>query len=120
NVRNWMSYRSIKTEDQRDFRAIMQFVGLEDQCDDYWRTMALIDSAHRKAGQHIRRLLMKQILTSDLQDLEKLGRMDFELEDAEGVSLAGLRVKNIYPQTVSIHISRIGHPLELDGTSWLE
>ena len=31
NVRNWMSYRSIKTEDQKDFRAIMRLIGLEER-----------------------------------------------------------------------------------------
>ena len=119
NVRNWMSYRSIKTEDQRDFRAVMRLIGLEDRFDDYWQTMTLIDRAHRRAGQLIRKQLLAEVRGADLQDLEKLGRMDFELPGVEGVNLTAFRIQDIHPQIYEINVARLGHPFELDGNPWL-
>lgn len=114
NVRNWMSYRSIKTEDQRDFRAIMKLIGLADRFDDYWGTMTLIDSAHRKAGQFIRKQLLAQVRKADVQVLEKLGQMDFDLHQDAGVNLTAVRIKSIHSQTVEIDITKLGHPFEMD------
>ena len=74
NVRNWMSYTSIKTEDPEDFRAIMKLIGLADRCEDHWNTMELIDSAHRRAGHLIRQQLLEEVRKTDLQDLENWAR----------------------------------------------
>ena len=119
NVRNWMSYKSIKTEDQRDFLAVMRLIGLADRFDDYWKTMTLIDSAHRRAGQLIRRQLLAEVRKADLQGLEKLGRMDFELTGMEGGNLSAIRIQNVHPQTFEIDVARLGHPIEMDGNLWL-
>ena len=118
NVRNWMSYRSIKTEDQRDFRAVMELVGLADSFDEYWRTMTLIDRAHRRAGQFTRKQLLAEVRSANLQELDKLGRMDFELPGAEGVNLTAVRITGVHPQIFEIDVARLGHPLELDGNLW--
>ena len=119
NVRNWMSYRSIKTEDQRDFRAVMDLTGLADRFDDYWKTMTLIDSAHRKAGQFIRRQLLAQVRKADFQVLEKLGRMDFDLHRDAGVNLTAIRVKGVHLHTIEVDVVRLGRPFEMDGNLWL-
>lgn len=119
NVRNWMSYRTIKTEDQRDFRAIMNLIGLPEQFDEYWQTMTLIDRAHKRAGQLIRKQLLAEVRSADLHDLEKLGRMEFDLPDVEGVSLNAIRIQDVHPETFEIDVSRLGQPFELDGNPWL-
>ena len=119
NVRNWMSYRSIKTEDQRDFRAVMRLIGLADRFDEYWQAMTLIDRAHKRAGQFIRKQLLAEVRRADLQGLEKLGTMDFELPGVEGVNLTAVRIQDIHPQTFEIDVARLGHPFELDGNPWL-
>ena len=119
NVRNWMSYKSIKTEDQRDFLAVMRLIGLADRFENYWKTMTLIDSAHRRAGQLIRRQLLAEVRKADLQGLEKLGRMDFELTGMEGGNLSAIRIQNVHPQTFEIDVARLGHPIEMDGNLWL-
>ena len=119
NVRNWQSYRSIKTEDHRDFRAVMELTGLADSFDDYWKTMTLIDSAHRKAGQFIRRQLLAQVRMADFHVLEKLGQMDFDLHRDAGVNLTAIRVKSIHPQIIEIDVARLGRPFEMDGNVWL-
>ena len=118
NVRNWMSYRSIKTEDQRDFRAVMELVGLADSFEAYWKAMTLIDRAHKRAGQFIRKQLLEEVRNADLQMLEKLGRMDFELPGVEGVNLTAVRIQGVHPQTFEINVARLGHPFEVEGNLW--
>ena len=118
NVRNWSSYRTIKTEDKIDFRAIMRLIGMDDQAEEYWDTMVKIDSAHHMAGQHIRRLLISQVERSSAHELEKLGRLDFELPGMESVSLAAVRIKEIYSDIVKVHAATLGHPIIIRGDSW--
>ena len=119
NVRNWMSYRSIKTQDPEDFRAIMRLTGLAAKSDDFWNTMELIDGAHRSAGHLIRRQLLEEVRKTNLQDLEKLGEMDFELPRAEGVHLTAIRIQGAHSQTVDVDVAKLGHPVEMDGNQWL-
>ena len=119
NVNNWMSYRSIKTEDPKDFRAVMKLIGLADKFSDYWETMTLIDRAHRRAGQLIRKQLLAEVRNADLRDLEKLGRMDFELPGVEGGNLSAIRVQGVHPETVEISVTNLGHQFEMDGNQWL-
>ena len=50
NVRNWMSYRNIRTQDKRDFIAIMRATGLEAETEQLWQEMGRIHRAHMRAG----------------------------------------------------------------------
>ena len=119
NLRNWMSYRTIRTNDPSDFRAIMRFIGLRNEFTNYWKAMHQIDSAHRKAGQLIRRQLLAQVRNADLRDLEKLGTTDFEIPGVEGGNLTAIRIQSMHSQTFEIEVAKIGHPIEMDGDSWL-
>ena len=118
NVRNWMSYRTIKTEDPKDFRAVMRQIGLAVEFEDYWKTMELIDRAHRRAGHLIRQRLLATVRDSDLQDLEKLGKMDFELPGVERGQLTAIRIQNVHPQVFEIEVARLGHPVEMERNVW--
>lgn len=118
NVRNWMSERSIKTEDLQDFSAIMKCIGLGDKIREYWEAMSVIDRAHRKAGTHIRRLLLKRVNACDLKQLERTGRMEFELPDAAGGSLTALRVEKVSEKTYKVPESREGRLLEVPESLW--
>jgi len=113
NIRNWMSARNIRTENYLDFRAIMRLIGLEEKTDEFWSMMAKIDRAHRKAGFHIRRLLLKQVKDADLSELQRSGRMDFELQGADAGSLTAFRVEAISQNTVPMPLSKIGSPFEV-------
>ena len=62
---------------------------------------------------------LAEVRNTDLQNLEKLGRMDFELSGVEGGSLTAVRIQSIHPQTVEIDVARLGHPFEMDGNLWL-
>jgi len=114
NVRNWMSMRNIRPQAYQDFAAIMKFVKLEERTEEYWKLAGAIDDSHKKAGFYIRKLLLKQVLTVKLDDLEKTGRMDFELPEADGGSLTAFRVIDVSPGKYTVPVTRIGHPFERD------
>lgn len=113
NVRNWMSPRSIKTADYNDFLAIMRLTGLEQEAQDYWKQMELINSAHRKAGFRMRDALLEQVRQTDLRDLERLGRMEFELSGTGAGCLTAYRVAAISPDQVMVSAHRLGHPFSV-------
>ncbi|MBC7341778.1 MAG: hypothetical protein H5U02_04930 [Clostridia bacterium] len=114
NIRNWMSMRNIRPQAYRDFVAIMKFLKLEEKIQEYWKLARAVDDAHKRAGFYIRKLLLKQVLTANLDDLEKTGKMDFELPEADGGSLTAFRVTDISPGQYTVPVTRIGHPFERD------
>ena len=118
NVRNWMSYRSIKTEDPADFRAVMRLIGLADEFDYYWKTMVLIERAHRRAGRLIRQQLLAEVRNADLRGLDKLGRMEFEIPGMDGGNLTAIRIQSVYPDTFEVDVGRLGQIYEMDGIQW--
>lgn len=114
NARNWMSARGIKTHDFKDFRAIMHLVGLGDEAGQYWHTMEIIDSAHRKAGFHIRSLLLERVNDSDLRELRRLGIMNFQLPEKDAGTLTAFRVQAVLPDVIQVVPGRIGNPFKLE------
>lgn len=118
NVRNWMGERSIRPANYNDFEAIMKLIKIEKDTSEYWKLAEVIDEAHQKAGFHIRKLLLKQVLSSDLNVLEKTGRMDFVLEEADGGSLTAFRITGISPEGYTVPIAKIGHPFERDDAGY--
>ncbi|MFW9262828.1 hypothetical protein [Nostoc sp. CALU 546] len=115
NIRNWMSNRNIRPHEQEDFDAILTFVGLGDRLKEFHEAADKIDSAHRKAGKHIRQLLLHKVCNSNLQQLEQIGKMDFELPKADGGSMTAFRVVEINTEAITIPYSKISHPFQLDG-----
>ncbi len=120
NLRNWMSERNIRTEDQRDFAAIMQLVGLGTDAGRCWQIAGEIDSAHRQAGRRIRRLLLHQVLTANLRELEQRGRMEFELAESGGASVVAVRVVRLAPTVTRVLLHRLNHQFDLEEELWRE
>jgi hypothetical protein len=113
NVRNWMSQRSIRPQDQRDFSAIMKLIGREHDIDSYWKTMGDIQTAHQRAGQAIRRRLLEQVRATDVSALIRTGRIDFSLPEAEGGRLTAFRVEGKSPRLDLVPASRCGQQFPL-------
>jgi hypothetical protein len=113
NLRTWMSSGNIGPEDVRDFEAIMRLIGLADQAAEYWSNAELIRSAHKKAGFHIRRLLLKIVDGSDLSPLERTGRMEFELPGTGAGSFTAFRVRAVSPNQYKVPAFRLAEPFEL-------
>lgn len=114
NVRNWMSFRSIKTQDYIDFNAIMEFIGLNESGEDYWKTMEVIDRAHKSAGFHIRKLLLEKVKKSNLEKLERLGMMEFQIPDEDAGSITAFRIIAISDKVMQVSTIRIGYPFSAD------
>lgn len=115
NVRNWISESNIRPRHKTDFTAIMRLIGLEAETDEYWKAATEIDHAHRRAGHEIRKLLLKNVLNSNLTELEKYGRMDFILEQVDGGSITAFRVKEVSEEHFIVPVHCLGHVfLEMD------
>jgi len=111
NLRYWMSSKCIRPQDDRDFRAILKLVGLADKEAFYCDVTDRIESAHRRAGFYIRKLLIRQVATADLHEIHKKGYMEFELPGLDGGSLTAFRIEGISPTITSLSASRIGRPV---------
>lgn len=112
NVRNWMSYRSIRTQDKRDFIAIMRAAGLDAETELLWQEMSRIHTAHMRAGAEIRRLLLKQASRTDFTELEHSGRMEFALPGNDTGSLTAFRIERISNETTLVADRHLGRPFE--------
>ena len=113
NLRNWMSERSIRPQDQRDFAAIMKLIGRGPDFESYWSMMGDIQAAHQRAGQAIRKKLLEQVRGTDVAPLIKTGRIVFALPEAEGGTLTAFRVEGRSPQLALVPASRCGHVFQL-------
>jgi hypothetical protein len=118
NIRTWLSNKNIKPQRYGDFQAIMRFIGMEDLTDEYWKNARTIDSAHRSAGQRVRKLLLSKVTEVDIDDLEEVGIKEFYLEDEEAGSFTAFRVHHISPESYSINFYDIGIPFESEDTMW--
>lgn len=114
NLRNWMQDRTIATSDPQDFLAIMKVVGLLDEAQSNWDSMRTIRQAHQKAGRKIRRQLVEQVSKSDLVELERIGLMEFTLDEKTGGSLTAYRIKSMAERTVEVLPHRIDTPFPLE------
>jgi hypothetical protein len=116
NLRNWMSYRSIKTSQFLHFKIIIEVIGLQEQAQDIWNQMSLITQAHIKAGRHITKLLLMMARETDLDELMRLGIMEFELPDKDAGSITAYRIKALSDRhkTVLVSPTKIGIPLDLE------
>jgi hypothetical protein len=119
NVRRWASDASIRTQDYRDFHAIMRVVGLDGEAEQLWQKMALIDRAHLRAGQRVRALLESEILTADTRELERRGWMDYDVPEIEGEgALRVARVADRAPETVLVPTRTTRHAFPVDRDLW--
>ncbi len=115
NVRNWISVRNIKTNDYADFAAIMKVIGLAEKTEEYWNSMSNIARHHQRAGQQIRRLLLRRLQVTDLSDLQRLGYLDISLPEAGAGTLTAFRIVALEPTTRLIPANQLNHPFEIGG-----
>lgn len=120
NVRYWTTERAIRTRRFSDFAAIMGFIGMQEQSEEYWEAMGVIDAAHRRAGNHIRRLLLNQVSNaSGVPQAARSGIIDFSLPDPDAGRLTAFRVEGISERVLRVPVSRIGRPVEGLGLALL-
>lgn len=120
NLRNWMSSRNIRPDDERDFAAIMKLIGLGQKIEEYWRNARALTNAHLRAGAYIRRMLLKEVATADLDELERTGRMVFELPGNDAGSMTAFRVLSVSHKKYKIPVSQLDDPFEGEDDLWPE
>lgn len=120
NLRNWMANSSIRTWDHRDFEAIMRLVNQGHRFEEYWTILGQIDNAHRAAGRHIRRLLLRTVRQSDLRVLERKGYIDFELEEGSGIAISAYRILEAPIGTHAVPYTQLSRLLKMEADEqWL-
>jgi hypothetical protein len=119
NLRRWLSAGSIRTEHRADFAALMKVAGLEEETDQLWRDMEIIDQAHRRAGQRVRRLLVREILDGDTRELEVRGWQDYDVEEIEGEgALRVARVEARHPDTLRVSSRQTRQLVPVERDLW--
>lgn len=118
NVRRWASPESIRPNDARDFAAICQLVN--EPADELWQAMGLIFTAHLRAGNEVRKLLVEEIRNADGADLLRRGWSDYDVESIEGEgALRVARIVGRAPDTSDVPRSRLHKPFEVSEDLWL-
>jgi hypothetical protein len=120
NVSYWMSPRSIRTRDRRDFLILMAYLGFESDADRIWEQMAAISAAHQAAGQLARRKLLEQVQEADLAILDRVGYLDFQLPDQEAGTLTAYRIEGRSPGVDEVAETLLNQPFQVAQESWLE
>ena len=94
----------------------MQLIGLENQAEEIWNQMRLITRAHIQAGRYITNLLLKEARKADLNELMRLGIMEFELPDRDAGSITAYRIKALSDpkDTVLVPPTKIGIPMDIE------
>jgi len=113
NVSNWMSPRNIKTQDPRDFAAIMETIGFQHCAQEFWKAMMAISKAHQSAGQQIRRVLLRRLQDIDLTILERDGRLEISLPGVDAGTLTAFRVIDLAPADRLVPSTKLNHPFPL-------
>lgn len=112
NVRNWMSSQHIRPQDYKDFLALMRLIGMEAEAHDYWGKAQLVVKAHRMAGFRIRRMLLAQVSSANVEALKEHGVMQFNLSQGQGGSIAAFRIEGISPRLYEVPEHRLDTPFK--------
>ncbi len=120
NVRNWidMSERNIRTGRFEDFAIIMKAIGLESKAEDHWHLLGLVDNAHLRAGQQMRRMLLTEVASVDLSRLLAHGRVEISLEEHDVGTLVIARVLQIGDVEIMVRPSQLGDLFDLGDMLW--
>jgi hypothetical protein len=98
----------------------MKLIGLQNKTDEYWANAKALTTAHRAAGKHIRALLLNEVKTADLDELERMGRMDFVLPAEDAGSFTAFRILGNSKKKYRVPLSHLDQPFESGADLWLE
>lgn len=114
NLRNWMSdsERKIRPRYFEDFRAIMRYLELLDQVENYWKQARRINKAHLMAGVQMKKLLLAEVRKTDLSRLERYGYQAFALSEYE-TRIHAYRISEVRPKVISVPLASTGELIEL-------
>ncbi|MEU2612156.1 hypothetical protein ABZ570_11310 [Micromonospora sp. NPDC007271] len=116
NLQNWLSERSLRTEDPGDWKVLMEVSGLEPQAEMVWRAMGRLHRAHLEAGMSIGRRLREMANTEPLDALISSGSQVFRI--GRGASLTAFRIEGFSPTSVRCSPSQLLVPIQVRD-EWL-
>jgi len=105
NLRNWLGERSLRTESQSDWRAMMVVIALSSQGEEIWHAMGRLHSAHIEAGRSMARRLRDVANTVLLDTLHSVGTQAFTLPS--GGSVTAFRIESFSPSLMECAPSRL-------------
>lgn len=119
NVRQWIRPDSIRTRDPSNFSAIMAVAGMRERFGEFWGAMGTIDSAHRRAGMQVRRLLVAELVKADTAMIAGQGWADFDIDEIHGEgSLRVARVEGRAPEPQTVARTRTRRPFPIARDLW--
>jgi hypothetical protein len=115
NIRNWQSEGNLRPQRNEDFRAIVEFCGMEARFDEIANAVKLLRTAQQSAGQRIGHMILNTIRGTDLTALQREGKQTFTLaESQDGGSFTAYRLVSIAEQEAWIAPSRLAKPFVLE------
>lgn len=102
NLRYRLWRNSLRSRDPNDFRILLEYIRLGDEAAALWTAMGEIFEAHLRAGQEVRKLLEKAVLTTDTEQLVRSGRIDVRLAEMDAGTLSLVRIEARSPETLAV------------------
>jgi hypothetical protein len=120
NLQHWVTDESIRPRDDRDFRALLEVLGLSPAA-PYIEAGRALRRAHAQAGHELTRALEQQVEQQDFAELESRGLQELRLEGIPGLAaMVAFRVIAIKPDVTDVPSNQTRHPFRVRGAAWLE
>jgi hypothetical protein len=116
NLQNWLSERSLRTDDRGDWQILMDMASLGPEASALWLAMEKLENAHRKAGKSVGQRLREMAGTEPLDALLATGQQVFAL--SAGGSLTAFRIDGFAPEATMCVPARLLVPAKVRG-EWL-
>ncbi len=118
NLRYRLWRNSLRSRDPKDFRVLLEYIGLGDEAGGIWSAMGEIFEAHVRAGQDVRKLLEEAVIATDPERLIQTGRVDVRLSEMEAGTLSVLRVEGRAPETVMVDEDNLRVMMKVEPDLW--
>jgi len=119
NLRRWADPANIRTNDYADFAALCELIQESDP-KSLWSAMGEIWTAHIRAGNAVRKLLVAELRNADTTGLLKDGWADYDVAEIEGEgALRVVRVTGRAPEPTDVPRSRLRKAFSIGNDLWL-
>lgn len=120
-IMRWASKDNIKSQNKENFAAIMRYINLEEETDDYWYHLDMLANTNRQAGRSIQNSLERHVQhrKSDWKHLTPSDScLDFNLPEGEGGTISLLRILDISEDSYEIPASRVARVFSTKDLRW--
>ena len=121
NLRTWCrrNPRSIAPGLENSFEAILNFLGLGPQKNEFLSATAEIRRAHKVAGRFVSRKIRESVVGSHLDRLMKEGRQEFKLEGLDdSASQTAFIIEQRYEEEQMVDTHKVGAVFTIEQHLW--